>query len=140
MEETQAEQTEGPDLTEEDAFHIKVVTPGDGKARSFEKTITMSYTSPVDSKNFSGTLTFKKLTLGGHAKVARIRATLNGGFQPEEIGWDVALQNQYIAHVAVWLEGAKDLPEWAKNLEALHDSAIVRRLYEEGDSFEATFR
>ena len=106
----------------------------------FKRTINFKYRSEIDGKEYNGTFTFRKLTLGDISRIAVIRAQLSGGFPFEVIDPNTLVLNGAIAHLRVWFENDKTVPEWARDPSTLIDPSVAIALFTEGMSFEDTFR
>lgn len=119
---------------------IRVLNQDAKEKKPFEHTIAFDFKSEIDGKDYTGTFTYRKMRLADYAKVASVRARLNGGLPEEVIDPPTANINNQIAHCAVWFSGNDTLPEWAKDLSQLYDSEIVAALFKEGISFEGSFR
>ena len=106
----------------------------------FNKTFQIDYFSEVDDRKYTGTFTSKKLTIGDLSKLGLKKAQLCGGHSyDEETGKGVdsstAMLNEMVAHCDIALI---QRPDWFTP-EDLTDVSLLREVYEEVASFEATF-
>jgi hypothetical protein len=106
---------------------------------SVEYTFDFNY-ADVRGKLWAGKFTNRILTISQRRAVKILKAKL--GAQVSVAALDVAVweMNEIISHLAYSLDTkAKGFPEWAKNLDALHDEAVVWALWKEVDGHEARF-
>lgn len=104
------------------------------------KTFYIDVTSEMDERRYSGTFTTKKLTMGDLSMMGMRKAQMSAGFShnPDNgSGVDMAtnLINEMIVHCEVALV---QKPDWF-DPRNLIDMDVLRAVYEEVASFEATF-
>jgi len=104
------------------------------------KTFHIDYHSKMDDKNYVGTFTVKKLTIGDLSRLGLLKARMADGFSHSEStgrGIDDTTNaiNEMIAHFEVALI---QKPDWFVP-DDLIDLGILREVYGEVASFEADF-
>lgn len=107
---------------------------------TLNKTFSIDFYSKIDDRNYRGTFTTRKLTVGDLSKIGLLKAQMAGGFLYDEAqgrGVDPTtnLLNEMIAHCEVSLVQS---PEWF-DPSNLTDLDLMRAVYEEVAAFESNF-
>lgn len=104
------------------------------------KTFHIDYHSKMDGRNYIGTFTVKKLTIGDLSRLGLLKAKMSDGFSHDinsgrGIDETTNAINEMMAHFEVALI---QKPDWFVPDELI-DMGIVREVYSEVASFEADF-
>lgn len=126
-------------LREETDANIAVVPDVDPRD-SVEYTFEFHY-ADARGKLWTGKFTNRILTIGQKRAVKVLKAKLSGQVSVASLDADVWELNEILAHLAYSLDTkVPSFPEWARDLEKLHDEGIVYALWKEVDSHESRFR
>ena len=109
-------------------------------------TFSIDYTSPEDGQRYMGAFTCRKLSIMDLSKMRMRTAQMNGGMHcvrddngnPTGHGVDEHTEffNGMLAQLEVSIVTA---PPWW-NMETISDTDLVRKVYQEVEKFEQTFR
>lgn len=112
-------------------------------------TFTVTVDSEMEERNFNGTFTVKTLSMSDRTKVNVLKSQRLGGFycckDDDDVptGRGVDYQTDLDAYVLAYLEVAvTQKPDWfiIDGPDALQDSVVVYKVFEEASKFEKTFR
>ena len=105
------------------------------------KTFHVDYYSELEDKNYEGTFTVKKLTIGDISRMGVLKAKLAGGFSYDaESGRGVDPTTDAINEMLCHCELALlKKPDWFVP-EDFVDAGLLRAVYQEVVSFETNFR
>lgn len=109
-------------------------------------TFSIDYTSPEDGQRYAGAFTCRKLSIMDLSKMRMRTAQLNGGMHcvrddnGDPTGQGVDEHTEYFNSMLSQLEvSVVTAPQWW-DLGTISDADLVRKVYEEVEKFEQTFR